>query len=48
MMLVHALFAAAIAASFDGPLTIGLWFADPVRREIDSAPDAALRLRDQL
>lgn len=41
-------FAAPIAAVFDAPLTIGLWFAETVRREIDSVPAAGRRLRDLL
>jgi len=41
-------FAVPIAVAFDAPLAIGLWFADSVRREIDSTPGAAKRLRDQL
>ncbi|MBA3315959.1 MAG: metabolite traffic protein EboE [Planctomycetota bacterium] len=41
-------FAASIATAFDGPLSIGLWFADPVSGEIETTPDAVSRLRDKL
>ncbi|HEX6986727.1 MAG TPA: hypothetical protein VF170_15205, partial [Planctomycetaceae bacterium] len=41
-------YAAPIARAFDGPLSIGLWFADPVSRELAETTGAVLRLRDRL
>src|SRR6476660_2609657 len=41
-------FAVPIRDAFDGPLAVGLWFADPASRELAGSPDAARRLRDRL
>ena len=35
--------AVAIAQRYDAPLSIGLWFADSVSRELHDAPDALTR-----
>ncbi|MGC1274899.1 MAG: metabolite traffic protein EboE [Planctomycetaceae bacterium] len=41
-------YAASIARLFDGPLSIGLWFADSVSHELVETPGAISRLRDRL
>jgi sugar phosphate isomerase/epimerase len=41
-------FAAPIARTCDGPIAAGLWFADPVSRELAASADAARQLRDRL
>jgi sugar phosphate isomerase/epimerase len=41
-------FAVPIRDAFDGPLAVGLWFADPASRELAGSPDAVARLRDRL
>jgi sugar phosphate isomerase/epimerase len=41
-------FAVPIAAASDGPLAIGLWFAEGVSRELASSREAASRLRERL
>ena len=41
-------FAAPIAAACDAPLSLGLWFAEAVRREIEATPGAAGRLLERL
>lgn len=41
-------FAAPIAQIFDGPLAVGLWFADSVSRELSTSDAAIDRLRQEL
>jgi sugar phosphate isomerase/epimerase len=42
------LYAVPIAAQVGSPLSLGLWFADSVSRELTATPDATRRLRERL